>query len=943
MKLTGRTAILLIVAVSLCGTAFADAGPGIRITQTTPKLVTAEPGAIITASFLVENNSNDSYTVYDTLELPKGWISVGPTGQIMSFTLGPGQQNMRILAFRVPQKAPSDTYKINYSVYNGSTNEIITGTPFEVSVTGVTKFDVFAEGEPDTVIAGDSYSFELRFVNRGNTMQKVKVNAKSSPVFPVLFDEAEITIAPGETKTQTMRVNTDKALNTRVTNIISITVTGSDGKILADKSVTVAVFPRTMTGIDPYRRIKSTITATGAIEEIGGTGLESEQLKQYFIKFAGNGSLDKDNIKQVEFLFAGPEDLLIDPWKEKSEYRAAYRDNHVKIKGGDWTYALSKLLDQSHYGRGAEVEVFYNKIGAGSYYVESKDASDNWQKTLTGYLEYKFSDKYFIKGNVLSENIENVDINNMLYSIEAGIYPAKAFNLSVEGGLGMSNIYDENYKGYGYSVDVKGQIIYDIIYSFNKVYAQPEFFGYYNDSDTINANINVPITKQLNATALYRKNNNNLNLDPLISGTANDEDFYSAGISWNFLKGFSASVDIQVDDKIDRLNPIDYDYLDKYARIGFRWSGIGDYIALSLTGQIGEHTDRLIGRTYPMRDYGIYLNSTPVKDLSLNCYVTYAKDKYSRDENDANNLGARITLKNLWIFSSYVDLYIANYDTDIKRTNRLTADITASLPKGHQVDLKGYWMTSSTKEDDYSVFLIYKLPWDIPIFRKPEYGMIKGRVYDNEKGGEPPVANAVLLVEDATAVTNSNGEYKFPAISPGQHSIWVDKKSIGFNRVPAEKMPIAVDVKGAGTKKVDIAVTRAGKVALSLRQFDYKEASMATMQDKASASDVIMFGPGNRIVTDARPENLKETEGVKGVTVQLIQGKEIVQQVTDYEGKLIFIDVRPGKWKLMINEGDIPSEYKLEKNKFDIELKPGETLNIDDRVLPRLRKVRMVK
>jgi hypothetical protein len=87
-----------------------------------------------------------------------------------------------------------------------------------------------------------------------------------------------------------------------------------------------------------------------------------------------------------------------------------------------------------------------------------------------------------------------------------------------------------------------------------------------------------------------------------------------------------------------------------------------------------------------------------------------------------------------------------------------------------------------------------------------ELDMLKGRVYDGEKEGKPPIPNAILTIGEATAVTDKKGEFIFPSLKPGAYFLKIEKGSIGLNRVTTEKLPVMVEIKGGEAAQVEIAV-----------------------------------------------------------------------------------------------------------------------------------------
>ena len=71
--------IIIAVFLLLCLGSFAlpqGKGHGVEVRITSPKIVTVEPGRIVTASFLVKNNTDKEEEFFESLKLPAACLMV---------------------------------------------------------------------------------------------------------------------------------------------------------------------------------------------------------------------------------------------------------------------------------------------------------------------------------------------------------------------------------------------------------------------------------------------------------------------------------------------------------------------------------------------------------------------------------------------------------------------------------------------------------------------------------------------------------------------------------------------------------------------------------------------------------------------------------------------------------------------------------------------------
>jgi hypothetical protein len=91
---------ILLILLLWAKSAYAQGkGYGVHIRLMVPPQLDANPGEIVSASFIVENTTDSEETFEEALSLPEGWLEITPPDV---FILGAKQQTVRMLAFQIP-------------------------------------------------------------------------------------------------------------------------------------------------------------------------------------------------------------------------------------------------------------------------------------------------------------------------------------------------------------------------------------------------------------------------------------------------------------------------------------------------------------------------------------------------------------------------------------------------------------------------------------------------------------------------------------------------------------------------------------------------------------------------------------------------------------------------------------------------------------------------
>lgn len=910
-----------------------DKGHGVEVRSTSSELLEIDPGKIVSAGFLVSNQTENEEELYEKLTLPAGWQEI--VSDELSFKLKAGEQRVRIFAFLVPLTSPAGRYSIGYSVRSQRDYSVTDEDTLSVVVLPVVELEILVQDKPEAVIAGEAYVVKLRLLNRGNSKTDVKLRIKSNPDYGVEMEPSEAALKAGEHQIIRIEVKTDEKIKQKLIQILRIQAAAEelrDAGVSVRQTVSVEIIPRVTGKLDPYHRLPIQVALIAAGQDETG-GFQAE--------LSGRGSLDEEGKRSVDFLFRGPDIQNKGTRGKRDEFRVSYRHEHLVLHLGDRSYSLSPLTERFRYGRGVEAKVSRGKFGYGAFYMEGR-----WQKPkereLGTYLAYQFNERLGIKGNFLGKSKQSSQsgsgYDDEIFSILAKVKPDETVALDLECGVSDCE-RDGRFKDAAYRINVQGQAD-QIRYSFEKTYAGPEYFGYYHDVSYTTGTVLFPIHHRLRGNLSYRSYKNNLDLDSS-RWVANREKSYRAGVTYRFPFGTSLYFDYEDLIREDHILPADYDYEERAWKLGVGHN-FGD-LFLNARAERGRLENRLLATTNDnLERYSLYAHFRPGPRLSLSSYARIGHSSFTSSLERTKDFGFSTS----WRIRDDLHLSLEYRKNKTGSENNQKRDdffstLACDLPNGHALVLRSQWSRYGQKKEEFSFFAMYTVPLRIPVSKKTSIGVLRGQVYDEENVAKAPIPKVLLRTRGATAMTNENGEFIFPCLEPGTYHLRVEKNSIGLNRVTRKRLPFTVEVKGGEETEIEIGVVTSCKISGMVAVFPRKPENESGDQSITSGDSLFVVGSG-----EAEGLKAAETSKVRGLSNILAEVRceeEVLRQFTDQKGRFSFEDLRPGEWTLTVYDHDLPAYHYLEDEQFQFALRPGEEKEVTVRVLPRLRPIQIIE
>lgn len=900
------------------------AGDGrISVSLSRAEALEAEPGKIITARFMVTNNTDEEVALQEVLNYPADWVRVAAAAP--EFSVAGRTSAMRLATFHIPPNCPAGAYEFLYEVMDPLAPALGGETSFSVTV--LPQFDLGSTviRAPRTAVAGTEFTLEVAFKNRGNTKAVATVRASARPDYKVSVDPVDLLIPSGAARTVRIGVKTDSdAMQKRMcTVIVEATVLDEEGQTSIIKEVvTVEVIPRVTRLDDPYYRLPSWVRLTIAADG-ENAAMQAE--------VSGSGSIAGDKSRNLSYVLRQTSSPRIGRYASWDEYWLSYRSSHMEVNIGDRVFMLSPLVQRFYYGRGAGAGVMLRNVALGAYYARSR-SEDPLHREAGGYVSVEVKRGLSVKANVLDKHDESylaaAGSRHLIASVQANYAPYPNSRFEIEYGVA-----DEEGSGNdGYRFAANGAFARRLYYSLEKVHAGPRFYGYTNDSDFSIGTLQYPVRPGVTLRLHYRSHAGNLDLNPL-KLTANTEQQVTAGVSYIATPRTRLNFELQDFSRRDRLDTPQYDFGERTVRVSVGYSV--PLFSLYLTGEHGySHNDLLDSRTSLGR-YSVSASYRPSSRQSYNIYGGFGNNRYSEVPRKSDNLGLAGRWHITQNLNMNLDFHVSGSPSIVENAYRiLTNSLDYMLPNRHVLTLKtSLWGGRDGNRGDASVLLSYSIPAPIPLGRKKTLGTIKGRIFDAEDEPHSGVPDVIVTADGQAAVTDAKGEFEFPSLAPGVYSLQVDARSIGLGRVTQARSPFVVVVTGGKTARLDLGVVRSATISGEVLMIANEPAEAS---DGAETSDRVLvgLGKGRGMPTHAN--------GLPDVLVEISNGEDHLTQYTSSGGAFAFTGLRPGTWTVRIYPEDLPHYYFVEAEESRVEVAAGDEAHLELKILPRQRRINIM-
>ncbi|MBN1697942.1 MAG: hypothetical protein JW881_10550 [Spirochaetales bacterium] len=897
-------------------------------TGKTPIAVT--PANKITLTYLVTNTGDSPRTVRSKPDIPDGWRIVIPD---RPFSLEPGETSLRLVPLYIPGRVRAGRYAVSYTVWDEADPTFYMGTMVTVDVLPETIIGLKIIESPEYAIAGEPYRTQALLTNDGNVSADINIRIRSRAPIPYTISPAidgnVLTVPEWEAIPLDITFSPDKKLP-YTEHAFEIIVTPPDGAGGGSEAAFTPVTERITVDVIPRKSGGDDILFTYPFRlDVTGTGHYHETLDgSSQVKLSGNGYLDEDGSHRLSVELQKKIDsynnIVFHP---QDSYTVRYRTDYYDFLIGDHTYSLSPLLEYSRYGRGVHAKGNIGPFRIGSYYHASPSADSGTDHYIGGYAGYRL----FGSGPE-SFPVYSVDLNllgrlddDFLFGAYQEWNPLPSVNMTLDAAGGSEA---GGALAPAFQLTSSGDFRW-WTYSVTGLYADPHFPGYYRDMYMISGAMSFRLLgNSLYLKGLYRLDQRNLLEDPSLVTAPLSQSFQIGGTYYFAPKGPSLNTSWILNNRVDLMSDPDFDRLENI--LSFTYSHpFFDTLRWYSTVELGYRVDTVLDSERFSHKYITNVNYRITRNLSFWGSLFY-EGKLDSLYPDLHTFGvsasggytlgdAVISLKanNNYGFTetglSYIGLILnGGFVAAFENSHRMSVDTSYQIFDG-----------MDTFDYNFTLSLLYSIPFEIPVGRKKDAGRVKGIFIDSRTG--KPLKDIIVRLGKKAVITDASGTFSFAPLSEGTYYLDCNLLRLGTNLIPTEQVPIEAIVEKGKDTSLTIYITEGGSISGRVLLYGFKQKGLKET-DEASAS----------------PE-YTEAGGMQHAILQLSDGNLVKRRVTDREGNFSFEEIIPGRWTLHLIIPRLPDYYYIEEQSFTFDFVPGRKQEIVFRVLPQKRTVRLIE
>ena len=870
--------------------------PGIEIRPAETSGIRAVAGQVLTIGLHVTNRTLFPRRFKTDIDLPPRWRVVISEKR---FDLPPSGEDLKLLSIFVPREASSGRYSVGYAVKDEDDTTVRASVAVDVLLSPVRHLELRLLESPRFVAAGGSFESLFRISNDGNVPGLVRLairatNGTAAPVDSPLFH-----LNPMESRDVAANVIVDASPAGRTQAYLEVSADYvEDTTVSARAACAIEVIP----GMPPASSLHQEFPLQATLRATAGSNTPRAQIEIW-----GSGDLFEKDKDRLDLLIRTPDTQPGSFLGLRDEYRLSYHSKPVDAYLGDANFTLSPLTELGRYAFGGGGRATLEGMTVGGFHNENRFLPSD-QREDAGFMSCHIAEGSDIGVNFVKKQ---AGTHSNTLSVRSTLRLLTDNDLDAEYGVG----YGDRTSDDALALRLDGHqhwMAYDLQY----VNAGTNYTGYYRDMNLTMASISIFPTSSLRLEGYVRDEDRNLNRDTLL-GFAPRDRYYQVGVG----HGDLVAAYYRVHQQEDQLPNPKYQRREDLVqlRLGYDFGFAG----LLANIDLGATKDRILATSSPSQRYSLIANIRPTDCVSFGTSAEYARDQsiYSLESQErvsgSVNMsldlgeGTRInaSVNGSHISSSYPE---TNYLTDFV--------ISHTFPFKHVIALRGrqtFYVPANGFQENACV-LEYTVPLGVPIPRSAPGGQICGTITDERTGSA--IANAILSANGAAALSNEDGQFCFPALTPGIYFLQLDLGSAGLHYLTSRPLPAEIVVREGEKVQIPIGIVRSASISGSVLVYDFDD----------------------QIPLDSISGQMHESGRLRDVLLELTNETELHRRLTDSRGRFSFTDLRPGRWTLRVIEDNPPSSHYFDTTVYKVEPPPAGTREITVRLLPRRRRIQII-
>ena len=856
------------------------------------KQITTTPGEIINITFFVKNSTEKAKEINEEVILPAKWNIINHTNQAV---IQPHSKIFSIYSIQVPANYGVGNYNIVVNILNSTTKKRITSSSFIIEVTEVEKIIIKQIQSPEHVTAGEIYTAKYFIQNQGNTTKKIFLEPRNCTI----KENIEIKLDANESAFFTVEKQTSPDITDSQRDSYTVRAYESS-KLLESVFKSILVFPKKNAKKDPFFRFPITASVNYL-----ATNQNEKFAHSFQYQVAGKGSLDTGNKHKLRFLARGPSNIDLSYLGLYDQYYISYENKNLFMFVGEQSYSFTPLTEMSRFGAGVESRVTLNNgLSVGFLYVKPRYFQDI-RNEYSAYSTFNFN-KYNSVGVHFIQKNTVTDKPVILTSVTSRIQPFKKTTLDLELSAGQINNKWDN----AIMANINSQFsIFQL--SANYSNAGKYYPGYYNNSVFYNGNISAKVSEKISLGIYGRQDFANAQLDTFFV-TAPYTKSIRTSVNYNIAERAYLMFYWRSFERKDRLSNNKFHYKTKSvsAELNHRVKKI-DYMVLA---EYGKTTNLLLepGKNEQLTYRGatnISYRFNPYNSVKI--FGSYSNvNSFVSDEQRNLTAGFAFNLR-LWK-NLFADFYYQNaYDIDYYYRNRnlLQFDLNYNFLRNHSLSFRSFYtiFKEQTEDPEFNVSLTYSYKFGIPVKRLIKSGEFSGRV---TKSNDEPFAGLIIYIQNKSAITDSNGEFRFKSVQPGNYMVSIDRSKLEIDEVINIPSPVKVEIFENQTSTLNFKIIKGAKITGKF--------SFSKNNKNGAAQPVPDF---------------------QHIIVELKNSFKAYRIIPDKYGNFSFPVLLPGEWTFRIIKSSIPTGFTIKKTVYNLNLEPGRQQELNIEISPKIKHI----
>ena len=882
--------LILLIGLSFC--AFSQEKLSIEVSDYQKKVVL---GGHFTLYFEVENSIKNEKNLLDTLILPQNWSLLTHKKTVIdnsltrySYTVCTSRNNV------------SGEYSMDFNLISG--NRVLAFKKVSIFVEEMSSLEIVNLSQHEYVQEGDAVLSKFLIQNSGNKIEKVRLETSRGNILGVK---------------EYYYIEPDSSLKVYVQQVIPTTdqnywQTTAELKVFSENQaapllgfIQIPVYSSKIKKSDKYLRFPVDV-GSGFLEFRFGNQIVNAF--QYYAN--GNGFLDFESKNHLSFSVRGPNQFDFPAVGNTDEYALSYAyKDEFSITGGDFLLRLNNLMEFGRYGRGIKIDKRIDNFSISAFYQKAR-FFPNQKDAFGGSIRYNFKNKNSISLNFISKNLTlpNKSFTSNIVGTSLNI---KKENLLIETEIGLGEaeqkfslgFYNKFYLRFG-----KFQLNNEL------VYADKNFYGFYNNSWLLINGINYALSKKISVGINTNFSRTNPSLDANVYSFSPFATTYLGFISYQLNQKNLFTFNYIIQEREDRQKPSRFHFKEDLGNFAYMFNA--NKFTLNTQSRYGFSQNLLSSDSLSKNLSFANLIQPTVRVMPWMWVGGYFEHQHTRKFTTNNSLqnlvyyggSLRVNFKqNL----SVNILYRNNYSPDLLFEQRTFLDASLNYDtKHHQFSLSGGQVFLPNVPDSYQNTLFFSVKYilklNLPIAKNKKLGMISGEVYGMSH--EFSKEGVMVQLGEKRFMTDATGKFYFKDLVPDQYFLKIVSNRVGV--VSTTKFPMQVDVKADSISKINVAFIKTGGVVGKIN-FEYL----------------------------SKVHQVVDTEKKPIVLVTLYNDKESYTTQMNSKNEFSFKEMKPDSWKIKVYMPGNQPLFTIQNPEQSLEIESDQLKEVNFNIQPTERKI----